>query len=187
MGCSINAWAICTLRELQGTAEACFRLLAPPLPPLPPRKGRLPHVPREPFPHLFQLTITRRRLAFQPRDLGLERLPRRVALGLHLFQFADLDLRGKQRGRALLERRPGARQFRRGRPRLHFRPQRLEFRLRGRGRARPQRRDQFPVVSRKSAGRSGCSTRTRLFSRSSAQNSPSTAAGVPMLPRFTNW
>ena len=29
--------------------------------------------------------------------------------------------------------------------------------------------------------------RTRLFSRSSVQNSPSTAAGVPMLPRFTSW
>lgn len=43
-----------------------------------------------------------------------------------------------------------------------------------------------PAAACRSAGKSGCSIRTRLFSRSSAQNSPSTAVGLLMLPLRTS-
>ncbi|MGF6786813.1 hypothetical protein OKW27_001126 [Paraburkholderia sp. 35.1] len=75
-----------------------------------------------------------------------------MALGLRLFQFANLDLRGKERRRALFERGLDATQFVAGsndRPlrlnalRLDLVAQRVERGFGRGGCAGPERRDQF--------------------------------------------
>ena len=48
----------------------------------------------------------------QPRDFAFQRFARRPCGRLRLLEFLDANLRGEQGARALLERRPGARQIR---------------------------------------------------------------------------